>query len=767
MRTLHILKNHLNDLLLKGEIDEETEIIIELARELNDINKAWAIEQYQKQQETERTIIIDILQEFLNKKINVNPDSDLDQDRLKLAIEQIELENKDYQFAEPTYKRKENQWEEYHKINRKKLEKYIEKIKLWKEQNFKCIYTGKSISFSKLFEDGQIDIEHTIPFSISFDNSLKNKTVCDANYNRNIKKNKIPFELKSDYENILNNIQHWVSNVKFIEDRIEFWKTESKKANGDKERKDKAIREKHLWQLEYDYWKGKVERFTLKEVTTKWINAQMSDTQIITKYAYHFLKTVFYNVRAEKGTMTAEFRKILNIQQKIEREKNRTHHSHHALDAAVLTLIPPSPKKQEILSAAGEYWKTFQKQYHGFKPYPTYNENHVTTIKDNILIDFKSKNNLFSSFQKNEQKKGKKVAKTIVNNQTGKLETIYKKDINGNIKYRKHKDGNFILKHDIKGNIIKDEHGGKIPEPEYKKVKGDGFRGGIFQDTFYGRIGDDNKIVLRKSIKDVLKDTKNIVDEHVKSNINNELVRIKNEEQAVKDGLLENVDTNIYQTDKKGSRVKDTNGNFIIFRHVRCFIPNIKAVAIKENLFPSIKNTHVLAQHEDVSLAAIYEFIKVDKKKGIIINRDLVALNPINILEIRKTVEIISNEGFFENQLIDKSKNTYKLKHVIRKKNKVIFYNKDKFELKDLSYNQLKNRLFLISGIEQNKAGKKIITQNPFYSMEMIKILPRQVAELRLNETIGEYKLSQANWKFIVEGYDFEINSVGKIEWKF
>ena len=76
MRTLHILKNHLNDLLLKGEIDEETEIIIELARELNDINKAWAIEQYQKQQETERTIIIDILQEFLNKKINVNPDSD-------------------------------------------------------------------------------------------------------------------------------------------------------------------------------------------------------------------------------------------------------------------------------------------------------------------------------------------------------------------------------------------------------------------------------------------------------------------------------------------------------------------------------------------------------------------------------------------------------------------------------------------------------------------------------------------------------------------
>src|SRR5690606_40344874 len=68
-----------------------------------------------------------------------------------------------------------------------------------------------------------------------------------------------------------------------------------------------------------------------------------------------------------------------------------SHNSHHAIDAAVLTLIPPSPKKDEILKEAGEYWKKHQKQYHGYKPYTSFNESHILSIKDNILIDYKTK----------------------------------------------------------------------------------------------------------------------------------------------------------------------------------------------------------------------------------------------------------------------------------------------------------------------------------------------------------------------------------------
>ena len=45
---------------------------------------------------------------------------------------------------------------------------------------------------SNLFDSNAFDLEHTIPASVSFDNSDQNMTLCDAHYNRFIKKNNIP-----------------------------------------------------------------------------------------------------------------------------------------------------------------------------------------------------------------------------------------------------------------------------------------------------------------------------------------------------------------------------------------------------------------------------------------------------------------------------------------------------------------------------------------------------------------------------------------------
>jgi CRISPR-associated endonuclease Csn1 len=63
------------------------------------------------------------------------------------------------------------------------------------------------------------------------------------------------------------------------------------------------------------------------------------DTQLISKYAFHYLKTYFDKVDVQKGSITAEFRKIYGLQIADEK-KDRSKHSHHAKDAAVLTLIP-------------------------------------------------------------------------------------------------------------------------------------------------------------------------------------------------------------------------------------------------------------------------------------------------------------------------------------------------------------------------------------------------------------------------------------------
>lgn len=787
LKSLHILKNHLNQLLKEEVIDSSTEIIVEIARELNDVNRTWAIEQYQKKQEEERAEIKILLKEyFLPKGSNVNPQNEDDNDKLRLALEQAEmLENDNECDINETITAKEKKWDYFTKQEKAKLEKYIDKIKLWREQNFRCIYTGQSISFQNLFDDAVVDFEHTIPYHISQDNSLKNKTISDSHFNRNVKKGKIPFDLGDDYKTVLQNIEPWVKKVKLIEDRIEFWKLESKKASGDKERKDTAIREKHLWGLELKYWKGKVEAFLVEEVTQKWLNSQMIDTQIMTKYAYHFLKTVFNKVRVLKGADTKEFRKILQIQPKEELEKNRTHHSHHAIDAAVITMIPSSPEKEKIKIEAEEFHKNYKKQYHNYLPYKNYNPQHILKIKDEILIDFKEKNKIFNSFEKNFRKNGKKVPVEIYDKITNKKEFVYERDENGELKFRKHPDGNFIIKKDHLGIAINDEFDGKIPIPIYKKNKGNGYRGSIFQDSFYTEIAyfergkdgkflfdGDGKHILKKNViakriplEDAKKKIDSIIDFQVKVNVKRELERIKEEEILVKENKLETVDKKIYQLNKKGERTKDQYGKYISYRHIRCAIPNTKIYPVKAHLESNEK--FYLAQHEEVSLAAIYE-LKV--KSGI--KRELKTLNPIHIAELRNSLHISDKKDFFEYLVDQKTGEIIYPKYVFAKKTKVLFYGEGtKNDLKMLQASQnlkdLQKRLFLISGIEENKAGKKIIFQNCFFTGDALKNLNDNVPQLRLEEDVKSYKLSQGNWNFIMEGYDFEIDALGNVKFNY
>jgi CRISPR-associated endonuclease Csn1 len=81
----------------------------------------------------------------------------------------------------------------------------IEKMRLWEEQ--KCIspYTGQPIPLSKLFDKGQYDIDHIIPKSRYFDDSLTNKVVCETSVNKD-KGNRTAneyFEVGSTTEKIL------------------------------------------------------------------------------------------------------------------------------------------------------------------------------------------------------------------------------------------------------------------------------------------------------------------------------------------------------------------------------------------------------------------------------------------------------------------------------------------------------------------------------------------------------------------------------------
>ncbi len=65
----------------------------------------------------------------------------------------------------------------------------LKRYKLWLEQKYKSPYTGQIIPLNKLFTH-EYEIEHIIPQSRYFDDSLSNKVICEAAVNK-LKDNQI------------------------------------------------------------------------------------------------------------------------------------------------------------------------------------------------------------------------------------------------------------------------------------------------------------------------------------------------------------------------------------------------------------------------------------------------------------------------------------------------------------------------------------------------------------------------------------------------
>ena len=71
--------------------------------------------------------------------------------------------------------------------------KDILKMRLYYQQNAKCLYSGKPLELHRLLEQGYVEIDHALPFSRTWDDSFNNKVLVLANENQN-KGNLTPFE---------------------------------------------------------------------------------------------------------------------------------------------------------------------------------------------------------------------------------------------------------------------------------------------------------------------------------------------------------------------------------------------------------------------------------------------------------------------------------------------------------------------------------------------------------------------------------------------
>ena len=59
------------------------------------------------------------------------------------------------------------------------------KIRLWHQQGERCLYTGKTISIHDLINNSnQFEVDHILPLSITFDDSLANKVLVYATANQ-------------------------------------------------------------------------------------------------------------------------------------------------------------------------------------------------------------------------------------------------------------------------------------------------------------------------------------------------------------------------------------------------------------------------------------------------------------------------------------------------------------------------------------------------------------------------------------------------------
>lgn len=709
MRTMHQMRKLINELLISGIIDENTRIHLEMAREINDANKRAAWKNWQ----------------------------DSLRDKKEEAVKKIKelYEEKEGKEINPT-------------------EDDILRYLLWLEQDKREIYeyVSNNICISDIVgPDPKYDIEHTLPRSKSWDNSMMNKTLCSKHFNRTVKKNQIPAEL-SNHDEILRRVDGWKKKYLQLDKEI-------KKINTagivDKNIKDKLIVKRHILKFEYDYWKGKYDRFVMKDIPEGFKNSQIVDTGLITKFARQYLSSIFKtqngnsNVMVVNGLAVSEFRKIWGIQNSYEK-KSRSNHIHHCIDAITIACIT-----KKMYDNFAENWRLQEEMHQKHdvkyklnfrKPWETFTEDMLNIDKSTIIVH-DSTNNVPKQSKKKLRNRGKIV------NKKGTKEPIY--------------------------------------------LQGDTARGSLNQTTFYGAIKSQKsgeiEYVVRKSL-DMLgdKDIEKIVDDRVRSivqlgrkeesTIKKEIEKLKKRKQTAEEEeekiILEQIEKLDYKIANEIYVIppKDGKATFTPIRKVRIKarltepLPNFKkhrdkkVNAVGKEKFPY--KTWYYVQNDQNYCLAIYEDLEKDKR----------AAQIVNMMDAAQYFKSSNKAHSKEFPIVDTNYKGLPLKGLLRTNLLVLFYENTPEEIWKLSQQELVNRLYYVKKtgkdgratfqhhqearndkqlegdyLEEHKVNPPKSIKNGFSSVDFKKLpVPRLL-------------LSPSNFKFLIEGKDFEILKTGLI----
>lgn len=586
MRALFRMKAVVNQLLKEGTIDENTIIHIEFARNLNDANRRAALRQYQNALRDEREKAREAIKPYVP-----NPSDD-------------------------------------------DILKYL----LWQDQGGKCIYTGKEIELPMLYKGTEFDIEHTIPRSMGGSSIRENLTICDARFNRETKKTLLPSQLSEQQQAIIfANIQAWKERYEDLEKQIRRKKNSSSGIR-DKEAKDKAITQRHLLEMQRDFWRSKYEAFTIEEEKVQgFTRRQGTDISVISRYGRLYLLSLFERVDVVKGTMTADFRKMWGIQPTYEK-KDRTNHVHHCIDA--ITIACMGKREYDIRSAM--YNEDEENRSNKFvvpKPWPTFTED-IQEIENEILVTHYTPNPM-----------GKQTKKKL---------------------------------RDSHGHILYDKHGKALYS------FGDTARSALHNDKIYGMIANSHDIdakhtigrkcaVLRVPLIKV--DVKNVVDPVVKQVIIDAIAKYGSLANAIA-AEQENNDGSIWLNKEKHVRLKK----------VRCFQDKYNNAApirpLRDKSAKEYKQNQYSATNGNY-MAAIYEGTdnKGNRKRSFVLISNLIAAKAFKThLPI---VPATSEEG-------------YSLIMTLRIGDLVLLYEQSTNEIRNAPQKELVKRLYKITGMSDS-----------------------------------------------------------------
>lgn len=184
------------------------------------------------------------------------------------------------------------------------------KIRFWYQQEGKCLYSGQLISPEELLVNSfSFDIDHIIPQSVSFDDSLNNKVLCTKEMNdRKGKQTPYGFLLNGNGQGF-----------------------DPFKAMVNANRRMSKNKKKNLLFM---------DDLSNVETRKRFIARNLADTRyasrVVLNEIQHFLraKNRSTQVAVVRGKFTATLRKHWNV------NKSRDTHHHHALDASIVAITP-------------------------------------------------------------------------------------------------------------------------------------------------------------------------------------------------------------------------------------------------------------------------------------------------------------------------------------------------------------------------------------------------------------------------------------------